>query len=280
MAGPGATETGVTAAGAIRVTSPGGRMCYFRDMRSIALAGALAGLLFAGCASSTALVDGRQVPRVDFDFVGQPYVVRVSGAHPRPGSPSGGLKDNGGHVSGNVCGLEITFDVEHRGDYTHLTGFIDDGALDSAIDVRDEKGISRHIDGKLSENGGTVHLDLRKNHIYGNVGLRQFELARRGDQYLGWLKIRQSVVAKAVVNGADALWELPPAAQAVVLPALLTCYGDGIEDKLGTSFQVGFGGRQTWEAKHVSSIYHNNTTDVQRQMLQGQFGKSSTVGGQ
>ncbi|HEX4459197.1 MAG TPA: hypothetical protein VIA18_14565, partial [Polyangia bacterium] len=182
-----------------------------------------------------------------------------------PGSPSGGLRDFGGHVSGNVCGLELTYDVAHDGDHTHLTGFVDDGAYESSIDVHDEKGITRRIVGRFSDQG-TIDLELRKNHIYGAVGQRQFALARVGDKYVGWLRIRQSVVAKATVNGAKDLWTMPAATQAVVLPALLTCYGDAIEDRLGNNFQIGFGGHQSWEARHVSALYHNTTMDEQ-QML-------------
>jgi hypothetical protein len=198
------------------------------------------------------------------EFVGQPFVVRASDAHPRPGSPSGGLRDAGGHVSGNVCGLEVTYDVDHRGDKTHLTGFIDDGSFESQLDVRDDRGVRRIITGALTNQGGTVQLEVLKNHLRGVVGHRRFELARRGDQYLGYVQIMQSVTAPATINGADELWLLPPATQAAVLPSLLTCYGDAIEDKLGGAFVVGFGGHQTWEARHVSSIYHSKTIDEAR----------------
>ena len=83
-------------------------------------------LLLCGCAPTTAIVDGKQVPRLDKDFVGQPFVIRASAAHPRPGSPSGGLRDNGGRISGNVCGLELTYDVSHEGNKTVMTGFVDE----------------------------------------------------------------------------------------------------------------------------------------------------------
>jgi hypothetical protein len=234
--------------------------------------------LFAvGCAPTTAIVDGRPTPRLDLDFVGQPFAVRVSAAHPRPGSPSGGLRDFGGHVSGNVCGIELTYDVQHLGDRTHLTGFLDDG--DTQIDVRDVDAFTRVITGALSDKGGNVSLEVRKNHIRGVVGLRVFELARRGDQYLGWIKITQSVTASATINGAGELWALPPAAQAAVLPSLLTCYGDALEDHLGGAFVVGFGGRQTWEARHVSSLYHG-VNDVTRTLMQSQSsGQQQLQGG-
>jgi hypothetical protein len=238
----------------------------------------LASLCAAGCAPTTALVDGKTVPRLDIDFVGQPFAVRVTGGHPRPGSPSGGVRDFGGHVSGNVCGLEMTYDVQHLGDHTHLTGFIDDGAFDSQLDVRDVDDTRRVITGALTNKGTNVELDLRKNHIRGFIGLRVYELARKGDQYLGWVRITQSVTAPATINGADELWNLPPAAQAAVLPSLLTCYGDALEDHLGGSFVVGFGGRQTWEARHVSSIYHGQS-DVARTVIQGQSSGQQELGG-
>jgi hypothetical protein len=232
-------------------------------------------LVFAGCAPTNAVVDGKTVPRLDMDFVGQPFVVRVSAAHPRPGSPSGGLKDFGGRISGNICGLDVTYDVQHEGDHTHLTGFIDENQMESRLDVRDVQGVSRQISGTLDSKGGGVNLDVRKNRIRGNVGLRQFDLGRDGDRYIGSVRVTTTVAA-ATINGADDLWTLPPAAQAVVLPALLTCYGDELEVNRRGSLTVGFGGRQTWEGKHVSALYHSQTGDVQRAIIQGQSG--STVG--
>jgi hypothetical protein len=195
-------------------------------------------------------------------------VVRVSAAHPKPGSPSGGLKGFGGRVSGNVCGLDVTYDISHEGDHTHLTGFLDGATLQSNLDVKDVEHLSRQITGTLDSKGGGVNLDLRKNHINGNVGLREFHLARVGDQYVGTVKITAALTAAATINGADELWTLPPAAQAAVLPSLLTCYGDELEDKLRGQLIVGFGGRQTWEGQHVSAIYHVQTANEQRVMLQ------------
>lgn len=250
-------------------------MCYqpFCMRRLLFLA-----LFTLGCAPTTAIVDGKPTPRLDMDFIGQPFAVRVSGAHPKPGSPSGGLTDFGGHVSGNVCGLEVTYDVQHLGDRTHLTGFLDDGAFETQLDVRDQDAFTRSITGTLTSRGSNVQLQVRKNHLRGAIGLREFELARRGDQYLGWVRITQSVTAPATINGAAELWALPPAAQAAVLPVLLTCYGDALEDHLAGRFVVGFGGPQTWEAHHVSSIYHGQN-DVARTMIQSQSSGQQQLGG-
>jgi hypothetical protein len=233
-------------------------------------------LLLSGCAPTSAVVNGKSVPRLDMDFVGQPFVIRVSAAHPKPGSPSGGLRDFGGRISGNICGLDVTYDVQHEGTRTRLTGFVDEKQTDSRIEVRDVDGVSRQITGSLdSESGTAVNLDVRKNAIRGNIGLRTFDLGRDGDRYIGSVSV-VGITTSATINGADDLWTLPPAAQAVVLPALLTCYGDELEQNKRGAFVVGFGGRQTWEGKHVSAIYHAQTGDVQRAMMQGN--QSSTVG--
>ena len=120
-----------------------------------------------------------------------------------------------------------------------------------------------------------MNLDVRKNAIRGNIGLRTFDLGRDGDRYIGSVNV-VGITTSATINGADDLWTLPPAAQAVVLPALLTCYGDELEQNKRGAFIVGFGGRQTWEGKHVSAIYHAQTGEVQRAMMQGNQSSSVT----
>jgi hypothetical protein len=219
--------------------------------------------LAAGCATPTAVVGGHAVPRLNLDFVGQPFAIRVSAAHPDPGSPSGGLRAAGGRISGNVCGIDLAYYVDHAGDHTRLTGFLDSGRFESRIEVRDDAdAIRREIRGAFAQGAAAVHLDVRVNHLRGVVGLRQFDLTRDGDDYVGSLEyvsattVPRRVRAAAVIHGADALWSLPPAAQAAVLPTLLTCHGDALEDQLGQKFVVGFGGRQTWESSRVSAVYH------------------------
>jgi len=224
--------------------------------------------LAAGCASPPVVVDGRPVPRMGLDFVGQPFAVRVSAAHPDPGGASSGLRAFGGRVSGNVCGIDVSYDVEHAADHTTLNGFIDNGRYESTIDVRDVGDVSRVISGALARGSAAVRLDVRVNHIRGVVGLRSFSLDRDGDDYVGALEYVSSarvgtrVHAAAVIHGADELWTLPPATQAAVLPALLTCYGDELEDQMRGKFVVGFGGRQTWESSHVSAIYHGGIANA------------------
>jgi hypothetical protein len=223
----------------------------------------LIALVCIGCAPTTAFVDGRTVPRLTLDYAGQPFAIRQLGAHPKPGGASSGLRDYGGRIIGNVCGLDVNYEVQHEGDYVRLTGFLDDATYNSSITVRDDGGIRRLISGSLAPTGGAVALELRYNGLRGHVGLRVFELAREGDHYIGSLTVGQSLRALARIDGAAELWSLPAAAQGLVLPALLTCNAGELEDRLRGALIVGFGSNQTFEAKRVSSIYHVTTDDVQ-----------------
>jgi hypothetical protein len=76
-------------------------------------------LAYVSCAAApkTAVVDGRTVPRPTLDFGGHPYSLRHQGAHPRPNGPSDGLTDAGGTITGRVCGMNVDYGVEHRGDH-------------------------------------------------------------------------------------------------------------------------------------------------------------------
>jgi hypothetical protein len=224
-------------------------------------------LFAAACGPGTAVIDGRTVPRLELEYVGQPFAVRHVNAHPRPGGASSGLSDDGGRIIGSVCGLDVNFDVRHEGDHVRLTGFLDDASFDSTITVRDEHNLRRLITGNFSQRGGSIELDLRKNHLTGRVGYRSFTLVRQGDRYVGSVKVGNKTTALAEVDGAAELWTLPPATQGVVLPSLLTCFGGELEDFGRGALIVGFGGRQTFEPKYVSAVYHTNTGEVQRLMM-------------
>src|SRR5262245_1829312 len=89
------------------------------------LAAAPAALVACATTPTTVIIDGKEVPRLTQEFTGQPYSIRHSGAHPRPGGASSGLRSPGGSITGVVCGAGVQFDVEHLGDHVQLTGFID-----------------------------------------------------------------------------------------------------------------------------------------------------------
>ncbi len=215
-------------------------------------------LLTAGCASvqKTAIVDGKQVPRLTLEFTGDPYSVKHEGAHPRPGGASSGLKDNGGAIRGRVCGMLVDFDVTHKGDHVQLVGSIDN-RMPAAIDVSEQGGM-RHFTGNL----GPLAVDfvLGTSQMQGHVGIRVFAVEYAGDAYRGYMRIpglldveggKQRI--SVLVRGQQALWQMPAADQAAVLPAIFTC--GSMQFRVVDAIDVGFGGTATDRPPETSAVY-------------------------
>ena len=216
-------------------------------------------LLLAGCATTpkTALVDGKPVPRLTLELNGQPFTVKHEGAHPRPGSPSGGLQDAGGAIRGRVCGMLVDFDVAHKGDHVQLVGSIDNH-MPAAIDVSEEAGGTRHFTGNLGSLG--VDFLLAPAAMQGHVGIRVFALESAEGGYRGFMRIPGLYDAgggvqpqPVTIHGRDALLAMPAADQAAVLPALLTC--GGAQFRMVNRFEFGIGGEATDRPPETSALY-------------------------
>lgn len=211
-------------------------------------------LVLAGCAGvpKTAVVDGKEVPRLTLEFGGQPYTVKHEGAHPRPGGASSGLVDAGGAIRGRVCGMLVDFDVSHKGDHVQVVGSIDN-RMPAAIDVRDEGG-KRHFTGNLGGLG--VDFVIDSSEMQGHVGIRVFAVESNEDVYHGYMRI-PGLLGKQVIGlfieGKSALWAMPPADQAAVLPAIMTCGGAQFERV--DAVHVGFGGQVTDRPPETSAVY-------------------------
>jgi hypothetical protein len=204
----------------------------------------------------TAIVDGREVPRLTLEYNGQPYSVKHDGAHPRPGGASSGLRDAGGGIRGRVCGMLVDFDVTHKGDHVQVVGSIDNH-IDAAIDVSERNG-ARHFTGNLG--GLAVDFIASPSMMEGHVGVRVFVIETTGDVYRGYMRIpglldinggKQRLGLNVV--GRDALWSMPPADQAAVLPAILTC--GSTQFRVVDSLEVGFGGPATDRPPETSAVY-------------------------
>jgi hypothetical protein len=224
-------------------------------MRTLALV-----LLAAGCAATpkTAIVDGREVPRLSLEFDGDAYTVRHEGAHPRPGGPSSGLRDRGGSIRGRVCGMFADFEVTHKGDHVQVVGSLDD-KFPAAIDVSEVNG-TRHFTGNLG--GLAVDFTLVPTLIEGHVGIRVFSVEAEGDVYRGYARIPGMLDVNggkqridALVRGRAALWAMPPADQAAVLPAIFTC--GSMQFRVIDAIDVGFGGPATDRPPETSAVYTN-----------------------
>ena len=216
--------------------------------------GALSGL--AGCAGpSTAIVNGREMARPDLHFTGQPYSLYHSKAHPGARGASSGIVDDGGHISGHVCGMELLYDVRHEGDHVSMAGFID-STFSSEIEVRDRGG-ERVITGTLggSAGGSVIELHLVGGGLQGRVGFRAFTMRQEGDRLVGMIRISDSRWAKAELDDVHALREMPAADQAAVLSTILTCFGGRIENDVRNPLVVRFGGTAGAEPGGSSTLY-------------------------
>jgi hypothetical protein len=222
---------------------------------SLALAAAL---VVAGCAGTpkTAIVDGREVPRLTLEYSGQPYTVKHEGAHPRPGGASSGLKGAGGGIRGRVCGMLVDFDVTHKGDHVQVVGSIDN-QIEAAIDVSEQNG-ARHFTGNLG--GLAVDFVASPSMMEGHVGVRVFVIETAGDAYHGFMRIpglldvnggKQRIGVN--ITGLKALWAMPPADQAAVLPAIFSCSSS--QFRVLDSLEVGFGGDATDRPPETSAVY-------------------------
>src|SRR5204862_5185244 len=100
-----------------------------------------------------------------------------------------------------------------------------------------------------------VDLMVGRDGVAGRVGYRAFLLKQDGDKVTGQVRINDTRLAHATVNGWDALWALPPADQAAILPALLTCYGGRIENDVRNPLVVTVGADPGAEPPGSSALY-------------------------
>ncbi len=217
-------------------------------------------VLGAGCASlpTTAVVNGVELPRPTREFQGQPYSLRHTGAHPQPGGPSSGLRSYGGKITGQVCGMDVDYEVQHEGDHIQMVGFIDNTSS-TQLQVRDGGG-ERRITGSLANYAVDVH--LRSNQIIGSVGFRFFDMQQDGDRLHGPLKMSGTDEPNtATANGRDALWAMPAADQAVVLANILTCYVATIGSYGRSPLVVGFGGKLGSLPRESSALYSDGAAN-------------------
>jgi hypothetical protein len=234
-------------------------------------------LAAAGCATGTVLVDGKQVSRVELRFTGSSYSVTHRDAHPQPYGPSSGYDGDGGTIGGDVCGMQIDYGVEHHGDHVQLIGFVD-GDHPSAIAIRDEGG-ARRITGNIGNLG--VDLTLTGSHLEGHAGLRVIAMTQADDQLVGFMRLPnvwdeqagRNAVVKATLDGRDALWRLPPADQAALIPLVLSCHLASSEPgrQLAGDFRGGFGGRAGSAPHGSSALYRTGEIELYGPALHAQL---------
>jgi hypothetical protein len=129
--------------------------------------------------------------------------------------------------------------------------------MPAALGVSEANG-QRHFSGNLGGLG--VDFVIDETMMQGHVGIRVFALEAAGDVYRGFMRIPGTLDVNggkqrtgALVNGKTALWGMPPADQAAVLPALMTC--GGMQFQHGDALSVGVGGQATDRPPETSAVY-------------------------
>lgn len=218
---------------------------------------ALLGFLL-GCTPGPVVVDGIRMNRMSHTFVGQPFHITHNGAHPRPGSPSGGLSADGGEIAGNVCGVSMNIGVRHEKDRVEVSGFVD-GQYLMDITIREVDGY-RVLNGNLAYH--TVDLKLFGDRVMGWIGHCRIDMSNEseGGSYFARAVNIKGNVHKLYLDGVDALWAMPAADQAATLPLLLHCQLAQLFNFLGsTSPRVGFGGQESALPIGTVSFVSKNT---------------------
>jgi hypothetical protein len=162
---------------------------------------------------------------------------------------------HGGRIVGTVCAVDVQLDVRQQRDGVVVRGLLDDRHSNAEgmfydnklrswtpstgneqpyyVETHDsQEQAERKIVGSVGDSEAqpdpritpphTVELTLTRDLISGKVGARRFELHARGDDYVGNVTINQARMPY-VLRGSGQLWAMPAAAQASILPLLLTC---------------------------------------------------------
>lgn len=214
--------------------------------------------LLSGCSAGAVIVDDAPTSRASQVFVGQPFQVRHIGAHPRAGAPSIGVSGEGGEIVGNVCGVSMNLSVSNNHDQVEISGFID-GQYQMEVSIKEVNGY-RRIVGNMAYH--TVDLSLFGDRLMGWIGHCRIDMREHPqtrDSFVEHLRI-QGFTHSLFLDGIDALWALPAADQAAILPLLLQCQIAQTFNHLGlTSPRVGFGGKESALPPGTMSFASKNT---------------------
>lgn len=181
------------------------------------------------------------------EYGGEPYLVR-RGA---------------GRISGQVCGNDVLYDIlPAAADAALISGFVD-SQRPSRLELRKDEGGGERISGMLDAEAGAGAVDLRltPEALEGRVGFRRFQLHRDGDALTGEGLIRDQsapggtdLPSPVRLTGVAALWALPAAVRAAVLPNTLSCFVAPIGALGRSALQIRFGGRPGAQPRGSSGL--------------------------
>ncbi|HEX6839094.1 MAG TPA: hypothetical protein VF334_21090 [Polyangia bacterium] len=202
-------------------------------------------LLFAiGCAPTTAVVNGQRVARPTLGYTdGYYYAVTHYRAYPESRGASSGLHAYGGRIAGFACGADFTYESSYYGRELRLTGFVqpqyqavghENIQLPAHIEIRDRDG-RRYLQGSIGDDFGTnfvahdrsakvIDVSLGADGLHGQIASRFFDLAVvDADTLAGTMRISTGETLPFELRGLTAMWSMPAADQAAIIPYMLSC---------------------------------------------------------
>lgn len=163
------------------------------------------------------------------------------------------ITDDGGRISGLVCGVNVEYSVARHGSATALSGF---GSRSLFVEVREEGG-ERRITGSLgaSPDRGELDLVLSGSRLHGRAGVRDVDLVAAGDTFRGTYNVRNSWgAAPMVVEGRGELMRLPAAELAALMPGMLNCEGPVGRPVMHGPVAIRFGGAPGYETRAANEL--------------------------
>jgi hypothetical protein len=197
-----------------------------------------------GCSPTTAVVNGHRVARPTFGYTdGYYYAITHYRAYPEQRGASSGLHGYGGRIAGFACGADFNYESDYYGRSMRLTGFVQPAyqsvgheyiQLPAHIEVSDHDG-RRYMQGSIGDDFGTnfvahdrsakvIEFSLGADGLHGQIASRRFDLSVvDADTLAGTMRISTGETMPFELRGLTAVWSMPPADQAAILPYMLAC---------------------------------------------------------
>jgi hypothetical protein len=195
-------------------------------------------IALTGCAPTTAVVDGKTVPRQTLGYTDHRFfAVEHRNAYPEVRGPSSGLRSYGGRIAGRVCAVDVDVHSQYRGQSLEVSGFVLSAqpkgfpparTMAIHVDVRDHAD-GRVIRGSVGDRVFPIELRMQPQAIVGVIGPRHFQLdqpAPDEDELRGTVRLPTwwgDAELPFVVRGVRELWAMPAADQAVLMPLMMSC---------------------------------------------------------
>jgi hypothetical protein len=204
----------------------------------------IASFLAVGCVPTTAVVNGQRVHRPTLGYTdGYYYAITHYHAYPEQRGASSGLRSYGGRIAGFACGADFNYETDYYGRTLRITGFVQPAyqsvgheyiQLPAHIEIADHDG-RRYMTGSIGDDFSTnfvahdrsakvIEFTLGADGLHGQIASRRFDLEIVDpDTLAGTMRISTGETMPFELRGLTAMWSMPAADQAAILPYMLSC---------------------------------------------------------